>query len=49
MHHYAFTSKGGSGLIAAPHQGHLDTLIDEFEFQLSENNDLMASVAVTAS
>jgi len=31
--HYAFTTKGGSGLVAAPHQGHLDTLIDEFEFR----------------
>ena len=23
--HYAFTTRGGQGLIAAPHQGHLDT------------------------
>ena len=37
--HYAFTTKGGSGLVAAPHQGHLDTLIDELEFQLGENPD----------
>ena len=24
--HFAFTTRGGQGLIAAPHQGHLDTL-----------------------
>jgi len=47
--HYAFTTKGGSGLVAAPHQGHLDTLIDEFEFQLSENPDLMSAIAVNKS
>ncbi|MBM3330073.1 MAG: hypothetical protein FJY67_11500, partial [Calditrichaeota bacterium] len=43
--HYAFTTKGGSGLVAAPHQGHLDTLIEEFEFQLGENPDLMSAIA----
>ncbi len=32
--HYAFTTRGGQGLIAAPHQGHLDTIIEEIEFQL---------------
>lgn len=45
--HFAFTTRGGQGLIAAPHQGHLDTLIEEIEFQLDSNSDLMASVAIT--
>ena len=45
--HYAFTTGGGSGLVAAPHQGHLDTLIDEIEFQLGANPDLEKSVART--
>jgi len=43
--HYAFVTKGGSGMVAAPHQGHLDTLIEEFEFQLGENPDLMSAIA----
>jgi hypothetical protein len=47
--HYAFTTKNGSGLVAAPHQGHLDTLIDELEFQLNANPDLWASVAKNRS
>jgi len=47
--HYAFTTKGGSGLVAAPHQGHLDTLIDEFEFQLSENPDQMSAITINKS
>ena len=29
--HYAFTTRGGQGLIAAPHQGHLDTVMEESE------------------
>jgi hypothetical protein len=37
--HYAFTTRGGQGLIAAPHQGHLDTVIEEIEFQLDHNSD----------
>jgi hypothetical protein len=45
--HFAFTTVGGQGLIAAPHQGHLDTLIEEIEFQLDANPDLMRSIAVT--
>ena len=45
--HYAFTTRGGQGLIAAPHQGHLDTLIEEIEFQLDTNEDLMNSIALT--
>ncbi len=45
--HFAFTNRGAQGLIAAPHQGHLDTLIEEIEFQLDANPDLMVSVALT--
>ena len=45
--HFAFITTGGQGLIAAPHQGHLDTLIEEIEFQLEANSDLMDSVAIT--
>lgn len=45
--HFAFTTRGGQGLIAAPHQGHLDTLIEEIEFQLDSNPDLMRSIAIT--
>lgn len=45
--HFAFTTRGGQGLIAAPHQGHLDTLVEEMEFQLDANPDLMASVGIT--
>jgi len=45
--HFAFTTRGGQGLIAAPHQGHLDTIIDEVEFQIEANEDLSASVALT--
>jgi len=47
--HFAFTVKGGKGLVAAPHQGHLDTLIDELEFQISENPILQEAVAVKSS
>lgn len=45
--HFAFTTRGGQGLIAAPHQGHLDTLIEEIEFQLDFNSELMRSIALT--
>jgi len=45
--HFAFITTGGQGLIAAPHQGHLDTLIEEVEFQLEANPDLMDSVALS--
>ncbi|MHB9037068.1 MAG: terminase large subunit domain-containing protein [Armatimonadota bacterium] len=44
--HFAFTTRGCQGLIAAPHQGHLDTLIEEIEFQLDSNPELMRSIAV---
>jgi hypothetical protein len=46
--HFAFTTRGGQGLIAAPHQGHIDTIIEEVEFQLNANPDLMGSIAVNA-
>ncbi|MCL4500062.1 MAG: hypothetical protein M1335_07490 [Chloroflexi bacterium] len=45
--HFAFTNCGVQGLIAAPHQGHLDTLIEEIEFQLDANSELMASIGIT--
>jgi hypothetical protein len=45
--HFAFTTRGGQGLIAAPHQGHLDTLIEEIEFQVDSNDELMRSIALT--
>lgn len=45
--HFAFTTRGGQGLIAAPHQGHLDTVIEEIEFQIDHNADLMNSIAIT--
>ncbi|CAM2066735.1 Terminase family protein [Sulfidibacter corallicola] len=45
--HFAFTRRGGKGLLAAPHQGQLDTLIEEIEFQLESNPELMASIATT--
>ena len=44
--HYAFVTHGGQGLIAAPHQGHLDTIIEEVEFQLGASPDLNNSVAM---
>lgn len=44
--HFAFTNRGGKGLIVAPHQGQLDTIIEEIEFQLENNQDLMSSVAI---
>ncbi len=45
--HFAFTTMGGQGLIAAPQQGHLDTVVEEIEFQLDANPLLMRSLAVT--
>ena len=47
--HYAFTTRGGSALVAAPHQAQLDTLIDEFEFQVENCLDLQASIAKNKS
>ncbi len=34
-------------LIVAPHQGHLDSIIEEIEFQINNHPDLLASIAVT--
>ncbi len=45
--HYCFTTRGGKGLIAAPHQGQLDTLIEELDFQIDHSPDLAASVALS--
>ncbi|HOF87395.1 MAG TPA: hypothetical protein PLZ36_04710 [Armatimonadota bacterium] len=44
--HYGYTTRGGQGLIAAPHQGHLDTLIEEIEFQIDASAVLRSSIAV---
>lgn len=46
--HFAFTTRGGQGLVAAPHQGHLDTLIEEIEFQIEANEEISASIATNA-
>jgi|GEM_PF-2465339 len=45
--HFAFTTRGGQGLVAAPHQGHLDTLIEEMEFQIDSSPELTRSIVVT--
>ena len=45
--YYAFTTIGGSALIAAPYQGQLDSIIDEMEFQIFNNNELETSVAIS--
>jgi hypothetical protein len=45
--HHVFTRLGVSVLIAAPHQGHLDSIIEEIEFQLNSNPDLQTSIALT--
>ncbi|CAM2070236.1 Intein splicing domain-containing protein [Sulfidibacter corallicola] len=45
--HFGFTTKGGKGLIAAPHQGQLDTLAEEIEYQVDHNPDLARSIAKT--
>ena len=42
--HFAFTTRGGQGLIAAPHQGHLETIIEEIQFQIEANEELVASI-----
>ena len=46
--HFAFTTRGGLGLVAAPQQGHLDTIIEEIECQIAANEQLAASVAPNA-
>ncbi len=45
--HYVFTRFGGSVLVAAPQQGHLDSIIEEIETQIERSPDLKASVALT--
>lgn len=44
--HFATTTPGGQGLIAAPHQGHLDTLIEEIDYQIETSEMLRALVAL---
>jgi len=46
--HFATTYAGVSGLIAAPQQGHLDSLIEEIEFQLQSSAALRESLAINA-
>ncbi|OQA84779.1 MAG: Terminase-like family protein [bacterium ADurb.Bin236] len=46
--HHAFVRKGGSVLVAAPHQGPVDTIVEEVEFQIENNPDLQSSIAVNA-
>ncbi len=46
--HYAFINQGGSVLVAAPHQGPVDTIVEEVEFQIESNPDLQSSIAVNA-
>jgi hypothetical protein len=46
--HFAFITRSGQGLLAAPHQGHLNTIIEEIEHQIETNPMLAASIATTA-
>jgi len=46
MLHYGCTVQHGSGLVATPHQGHLDLLFQEVEFQLEADPFLQKAVAV---
>jgi len=46
--HHAFVKMGGSVLVAAPHQGPVDTIVEEIEFQIENNPDLQSSIAVNA-
>jgi len=46
--YFAFVRKGKSALVAAPYQGHLDTIIEEVEFQLEHSDILRASLARNA-
>ena len=43
--HYGNTRKNGSMLVGAPFQGHLDTIIEEIEFQLNHSETLRAGLA----
>lgn len=44
--HYAFVTPGGKGLVAAPHQGQLDTIIEEIEGQIERSPVLSNSIAM---
>lgn len=46
--HYAFTTRGGQGLVAAPQQGHLDNILEEIEFQIDASEVLQNSIAVNS-
>ena len=46
--HFVATYPGVCGLVAAPHQGHLDTIIEEIEYQLSTSDVLRESIALNA-
>jgi hypothetical protein len=46
--HHAFVRKGGTILVAAPHQGPLDTIVEEVEFQIEANEDLKSSIAINS-
>jgi len=46
---FAFTHPGKSVLVAAPYQGHLDTIIEEVEHQLNATDILRDSVARKAN
>ncbi len=43
--HFTFVNKGKSVLVAAPYQGQLDMIAEEFEFQLGRNELLRNNVA----
>jgi len=45
---FTFGHPGKSALIAAPYQGHLDTIIEEVEFQIEHSDILRASLARNA-
>ena len=45
---FAFTHPGKSALVGAPYQGHLDTIIEEVEFQLEHVDVLRESLARNA-
>jgi len=46
--HQTFVRVGTSVLVAAPHQGPLDTIIEEVEFQIETSDNLKSSIAVNA-
>jgi len=46
--HHAFVRQGGSVLVAAPHQGPVDTITEEVEFQIESSEALKASIAVNS-